>query len=314
MTIIAVCSPSFCQNEQVRSLAYQTFHPKYRLVFADLPTEMRPPQLVAFLQGANIAIIGKEQITRDLLAQIPGLQAISKYGVGLDNVDIEACKQFGVRVLWKAGVNADSAAEHTIGLMLSAIRNISRSDRLFHQGIWWKNGGNQLIGKKVGIIGFGAIGSRVASMLKAFRCSILVNEIDIQKDNAIRIGHHSKVSLDELIQESDIISLHVPLTTQTHHLIDAAKFKNMKPNAILINTSRGKVIDQAALKEALKNNIIQGAGLDVFETEPVLDPELFKLENLVATAHMAGNSQEAVLAMGKAAIDGVREFLLNRCH
>ncbi len=314
MTIIAVCSPSFCQNEQVRSLAYQTFHPKYRLVFADLPTEMQTPQLALFLQKANIAVIGKEQITRELLAQIPELQAISKYGVGLDNIDIEACKQFGVRILWKPGVNADSAAEYAIGLMLSTIRNISRSDRLFHEGIWWKNGGNQLSGKKIGIIGFGAIGSRVAAILKAFRCPILVNEIDIQKDNAIRIGHHTKVSLDELIQESDIISLHIPLTAQTHHLINAAKIKRMKPGAILINTSRGKVIDQAALKSALKDNIIRGAGLDVFEEEPVQDSELFKLENLVATAHMAGNSQEAVLAMGKAAIDGIREFLLNRCH
>jgi D-3-phosphoglycerate dehydrogenase len=198
--------------------------------------------------------------------------------------------------------------------MLAVFRNIARSDRLFHQGVWWKNGGFQLTGKKIGIIGFGAVGSRVATLLKAFRCSILVNEIDIQKDSAIRSANFEKTSLEDLLKTCDAVSLHVPLSPFTFHLLDSTKLALLKPGAILINTSRGKVLDQNALKVALMGGKLAGAGLDVFEEEPVRDSELFKIDNLVATAHMAGNCEEAVYAMGRAAIDGAREFLFNRRH
>ncbi len=311
---IAVAAPSFCRNAQVRSLAIQAFHPNHKIVFADSHNELADNELVSFLKDADVAIIGKEFISAEILAQLPRLKAIAKYGVGLDSLDLKACKNAGVRIYWQAGVNADSAAEHAVGLMLSVFRNIARSDRKFHQGEWWKNGGVQLTGKKIGIVGFGAVGSRVAGLLKAFRCSILVCEIDTQKDQAIRVASCEKVSLKELLQNCDAVSLHVPLTPLTNKMIDTAQFEMMKPTAMLINTSRGQVVHQTALKTALQNETIAGAAIDVFEEEPAQDPELFSLEKLVATAHMAGNSEEAVLAMGRAAIDGVREFLFNRYH
>ena len=312
--LVAIATPSFCRNADVRSLALKVVHPNHQVIFADTEHELAGPELVRFLKNADVAIIGKEVVSSDILSQLPQLKAISKYGVGLDNLDLDACKKSGVRVYWQPGVNADSAAEHTVGLMLAVFRNIARSDRCFHQGIWWKNGGVQLTGKKIGIVGFGAVGSRVAALLKAFRCSIFVSEIDFQKDNAIRAAGFEKVPFEKLIQTCDGISLHVPLSTQTFHLIDTPQFLRMKKGAFLINTSRGRVVQQTALKTALTEGTIAGAGLDVFEEEPVQDPELFKIETLVASAHMAGNSEEAVLAMGRAAIDGVREFLFNRYH
>lgn len=314
MKLLAVCSPSFCKSASLRTLVLKTVVPHHRVNFADSPQELEGEDLVKFIADADIAIIGRERITETVLSKLPKLKAISKYGVGLDNIDFDACKKCGIRVYFQEGVNADSVAEHTVGLMLSVFRNIGRSDRLFHQGVWWKNGGTQLSGKKVGIVGFGAIGSRVAALLKTFRCSLFVNEIDTQKENAIRASHFQNVSLDTLLSECDAVSLHIPFNAHTHHLFDAHKISLMKPHSILINTARGKVVDEKALKAALLSGHLGGAGLDVFEEEPVRDPELFKIETLVATAHMAGNSSEAVLAMGRAAIDGAREFLFNRRH
>lgn len=314
MQVLAISSPSFCKNPSLRSQVLQNIHPHHRVVFCESSEELQGDALIDFLSPADLAIVAKETFDFHTLSRLPKLKAISKYGVGLDNIDLEAAKKLGIRVYFQSGVNADSVAEHALGLMLAVSRNIARSDRLFHQGLWWKNGGMQLTAKKVGIVGFGAIGSRLATLLKAFRCSVLVNEIDPQKDNAIRAANFEKVSLDQLLSACDVISLHVPLTSLTRNMINAEKLALLKKNAILINTSRGKVVDQEALKKALIQGTLAGAGLDVFEEEPVCDPELFKIETLVATAHMAANSEEAVLAMGRAAIDGAREFLFNRRH
>lgn len=271
--------------------------------------ELTGANLLSFLQGADLAIIGKENITDTLLAQVPKLRAISKYGVGMDKIDLQACSKYGVTVLRREGVNADSVAEHTLALMLAVMRNIGQSDRRFHLGQWWKDGGRQLTGKCVGIVGFGHVGSRVAKLLQAFRCQILVNEIDEGKRASILAHGFELRELEPLIKDSDLLSLHVPLDPSTFHLINERNIRNFSPNAFLINTSRGQVVEQNALKLALQTGLLAGAGLDVFEEEPVQDPELSKLENLVATAHMAGNSLEAVLTMGEAAIDCLVDFL-----
>jgi D-3-phosphoglycerate dehydrogenase len=311
---IAICSPSFCKNEILRALALKTAAPHHKVIFSTKATELQGDDLRQFLSTADFALIGKEYITRDLLIQVPHLKAIAKYGVGLDSIDLTACKELGVRVYCQAGVNADSVAEYTVGLMLATFRNIARSDRKFHQGVWWKDGGIQLSGKTIGIVGFGAIGSKVAKLLKAFSCSILVTEVDEQKHDSIRANQFKIVSLDDLLMLSDVVSLHVPLIPTTARLLDANRLSLMKPKSILINTSRGKIVDENALKIALRNGKLAGAGLDVFEEEPASDPELFKIETLVATAHMAGNSEEAILSMGRAAIDGMQEFLFNGIH
>ena len=166
--------------------------------------------------------------------------------------------------------------------------------------------------KHVGIVGYGAVGSLLPALLSPFQCSFSVCEIDPSKWGAIQQQSFELSSLEKLLKISDVISLHVPLTSTTKHMIAAPQFSMMKKTAILVNTSRGQVIDESALKKALRTNQILGAGLDVFAEEPVRDPELFSLEPLVATAHMAGNSREAVWDMGKAAIEGVQAYLLQR--
>lgn len=305
---LAICSPSFCRNEKLRTSALATFSSTHRVKIHEGDEELTVPALALFLEEAEFAIVGKEKVTSSLLSQLPYLRAIAKYGVGMDNIDLNACAKTGVRVLWKEGVNADSVAEHTLALMLAVMRNIGRSDRHFHNGVWWKNGGRQLTGKTIGIVGYGHIGSRVANLLQAFRCRTLVNEIDDGKREVIRAQGFQRLDLDELIERSDIVSLHVPLDSSTHWLINERNLRNFSPQAVLVNTSRGKVVDQKALKLALQTKRLAGAGLDVFEEEPVTDPEFWNLDTLVATAHMAGNSLEAVLAMGQAAIACLADF------
>lgn len=241
---------------------------------------------------ADAAIIGLNKVDDLFLSRHPKIKVISKYGVGMDNIDLEACKRRWVRVASTPGVNAPYVAEHTLGLMLSLLRNI-------HKGIneWAKEGGTSLQDRTVGIIGLGAVGSHVERLVQKFGAQCFHNDID------------SGLTKEYLFENCDVITLHVPLTPLTKHLVNAQTLALMKPWSVLINTSRGGVVDQKALKEALKNKKIAGAALDVFEDEPCLDDELLNMENVVCTPHIAGNSKQAVLAMGRAAIENLKKLV-----
>lgn len=247
------------------------------------------------LDRARGAIIGLEPITVDTLSLCPDLRVISKYGVGLDNIDLEACQKRNVKVVHTPGINAKYVAEHTIGLMISLLRRIHQNSDLMRIGIWQKNGGTSLQGLKVGIIGVGHIGAHVASMIEPFGAKYYLNDLD-------PIGY----AKGTIYRECDVITLHVPLTKETKYMISMHEFFQMKKNAILINTSRGAVVRMAALKEALRQKMIAGAAIDVFEDEPCLDRELMKHDNVICTPHTAGNSKQAVLAMGRAAIENLK--------
>lgn len=274
----------------------------HRVVFWD------PAQdLAVFLTGKDAALIGRETIDDALLAKLPQLRAVSVYGVGFDNIDDAACATRGVALLVAPGVNAAAVAEHTIGLMLAVLRNIARNDRYLHDGIWNKDGGRMLTGKTVGIIGCGAVGSRVGALLRAFSCPLVLNDIADKADLAAEWGA-CRMSLQETVQSADIITVHVPLTRLTRSLFDDALISLMKPGAVLINTSRGPVVSIPALKKALKSGQLAGAGLDVFESEPIVDKDLFALPGLVGTPHTAGNALEAVEAMTDAAALKLRDY------
>ena len=308
--VIGVCSPSFSKNHGLRSLLAKEFS-DWKINFCESSTELSTKELVRFLEDTEVAIVGKEQIGKQLLSELPTLRAIAKYGVGLDSIDFSACDQHKVKVYHTPGVNRHAVAEITIGMMLSVLRNISLSDRLLKQGIWRKDGGQQLWSKTVGIIGCGAVGSEVARLLTAFKCRVLVCDILDKTDFCSQIAA-IQLPLDELLSESHIVSLHIPLTELTKHLIGSTELNLMGPQSILINTSRGTVLDQSQLKFALKTHKILAAAIDVFESEPCTDQELLSLENLLATPHIAGNASECVEAMGKAAISGVRDFVLSQ--
>jgi phosphoglycerate dehydrogenase-like enzyme len=264
-------------------------------------------ELVNYLTGADGVIVGLENITGDILDKIPTVKVISKFGVGLDNIDLEACRQRNIPVGWTGGVNRHAVAEMSLGFMLMLLRNLYVSSNQLKQAAWNKNGGTSLYGKTVGIIGLGHIGQELVSLLAPFHCTILANDTEDRSAFAAQTGIEL-VPKEKLYAESDIISLHTPLTALTRNLMNLAVFSRMKPGAFLINTARGGIVNEADLKQALVSGMIAGAALDVYETEPPTDRELLSLPNLVCTPHTGGNSNEAVLAMGLSAIEHMVHF------
>ncbi|RYE43289.1 MAG: hydroxyacid dehydrogenase [Sphingobacteriales bacterium] len=262
---------------------------------------MNGDDLVEYFTGAEAVIVGLEQITPSLLDKLPEIKIIAKYGVGLDNVDLNACRERSVAVGWTGGVNKRSVAEMALGFMLALCRNLYITSNQLKQQTWNKSGGIQLTGKTVGIIGLGNIGKELVDLLKPFNCNILVNDVIDIKDFCAENGL-KEVTKEELYSRSDVISVHTPLTPEMKGLFDSKVFEKMKSTAFLINTARGGIIDEKDLKSALQNNIIGGAALDVYEHEPPEDTEFLSLPNLISTPHTGGNSYEAVVAMGLSAI------------
>ncbi|MEK7197832.1 MAG: D-glycerate dehydrogenase [Patescibacteria group bacterium] len=245
------------------------------------------------------------------------LKVIANMAVGFDNIDVVEAKKRGIMITNTPGVLTDTVAEHAFTLMLAIAHRIAEADKftkdLKYQG--WAPMlmlGNDLSGKTLGIIGLGRIGSRVAHHavrgfeMKALYYDINRNEEFEKEFNAVYM------SLDDLLKQSDFVSIHVPLLETTHHLINAEKLKLMKPTAYLVNTSRGPVIDEAALAYTLKNKEIRGAALDVFEFEPKITPELLTLDNVILTPHIASATEETRSKMSALAATNIIEALEGR--
>lgn len=225
--------------------------------------------------------------TADMIAAAPRLKLIQKIGVGVNTIDLDAAKQRGIPVCNLPGTNARAVAELTLGLMLSVLRRIPAFDRGLRSGVWndtgLRDGIGELGGRTVGLVGFGAIPHILAPILVAMGCSVIYTA-RTKTDDAFA----SYRSFDDLLAEADVVSLHLPLTPDTEHVIDTASLARMKPGAILINTGRGGLVDQTALVAALAAGQIAGAGLDVFAVEPLLPGHpLLDLPNLVLTPHVA---------------------------
>lgn len=268
-----------------------------------------PEELIPFLQKCDYAIVGLDKITDDVLTQCPDLKVISKYGVGLDNIDFNACEKHGVQVVYPKGVNKRSASEEVIGSAISLLRNLYVTSNLLKKGEWKVQGGVQLTGRTFGIIGVGHIGKDLIDILKPFKCEILVNDIIDQTDYYNSVGV-TEVTKEDLYRRSDVITVHTPLTPETYHLLNADAFALMKDTAIVINCARGGIVEESSLKDALLNNTIGGAALDVYEKEPASDTELLEIPNLMCMPHIGGNAKEAVEAMGMAAINNLVEATL----
>ena len=268
------------------------------------------PNIVEFLKDADAVILGLEKIDRSVLEQLTNLKIIAKYGVGLDNLDVEAASDLDICVKWTGGVNKRSASEQALGFMLGLCRNLFFSAFPLKQGQWVKDGGMLLTERCIGIIGCGNIGTDLVHLLQPFNCRILICDL-LNKSEVVDTLGVTQVSQVELLAEADIVSLHVPLTELTHFMVDEAFFQQMKPLSYLINNSRGPVVKQEALKKALQQKTIAGAALDVFESEPPDDLEFLSIPNLMVTPHIGGNADEAVLAMGRSAIYHIKDFFSN---
>ena len=231
---VVVTSPSFCKSESLKSRLTSLFP---NTVFTEKEDCLSGAELINFLKDADCAIIGRDPITRVTLDALPKLKMISKYGVGLDNLDIDAMQQKGVAIAVTEGTNKRSVAELTVSFMIGLCHNIFLSAERMKKGQWIREGGQNLSGKTIGIIGCGNVGKEVIMLLKPFGCNILVNDIE-DKNEFCREQSAIETSFEILINESDIVSLHVPLTNLTLEMIDEKILHAMKPTALLINTSR----------------------------------------------------------------------------
>ncbi len=263
--------------------------------------------LYEFIKDSEALIVGLEPITADLLERCPNLKIISKYGVGLDNVDLDACKRLGINIGWKGGVNRLSVAEMSIGFMLMSCRNLYITSNLLKQGTWNKSGGIQLTGKTIGLLGVGYVGKELVRLLEPFGCKILVNDVRDQSEYYLEHGL-IETSKEDIFRQADIVSIHMPLDEFNHNLVNKEVFSIMKPTSFLINTARGGIVNEEDLEEALRNKQIAGAAIDVYMSEPPENQELLLQPNLISTPHIGGNAIEAVEAMGMSAINEVKKF------
>ena len=259
-----------------------------------------------------------DRIDRALLERLaPTLRIVATYAVGYENIDVAAARELGVRVTHTPGVLTEATAEIAVALLLDCARRLSEGDRLLRAGGWqgFSPGfhlGRSLYGSTLGIVGAGRIGRRVAETLRrGFDCRILVHSRSVREDWERELGARF-VSLPELLEGSDFVSLHCPLSEDTRHLVDAAALSRMKPTACLVNTARGPVVDELALAEALREGRIAAAGLDVYADEPRVPPELLALENVVLLPHIGSATHEARAAMGRLCVDSVIDFLSGR--
>lgn len=241
---------------------------------------------------ADYAISGQVAVSGDVLRAGKKLKLLHKWGVGYDNIDIATAKELGIKVARTTGSNALPVAEFALGLMISALRYIGYGHAELKKGHWSTGSlpGDtfMLSGKTVGLIGFGAIGQNVAKLLRGFGCTILYSKrqpLAAEEEAALGVRH---ASLDEILAQADVVSLHCPLTPETTNLIGREAFAKMKKTAVLINVARGGVVDESALVIALRDRVIAGAAMDVYAIEPLpADSELLTLDNLVVTPHLA---------------------------
>jgi len=235
-------------------------------------------------------------VTDELLARCPRLLCVSSNGAGYDTIDVAACTARGILVVNQAGGNAQSVAEHAIGLMLDVTRRISLNDRILRRERGFTREdvmGREMSGKVVGLVGIGHIGTRVARLARAFDMTVLAVDPYLTEEEIERRGAQA-VSFQQLLERSDFVSLHCPRTRETLKMMDAAAFGRMKKGAAFVTTARGGIHDEAALLQALTSGHLMGAGLDVWDKEPPpLDHPLLKLDNVVATYHTAGVTSEA---------------------
>jgi D-3-phosphoglycerate dehydrogenase len=274
--------------------------------------EVTPEGLLSVIESFDALIVrSRTKVTREVLSKATKLKVIGRAGVGLDNIDADAAKEKNIKVINTPDALTNAVAEFTIGLMIDLARKIPKADSSMKQGKWEKSKiqGLELKGRTYGTIGIGRIGQRVAEIAFAFGMEIIANDvIPISEQLVSRLG--IKVSSQEdVFTNADFVDLHVPLTRETQNMVNYSKLQSMKRTAFLINTSRGQVVNEADLLRALNDKVIAGAALDVFETEPPIREELIRHENLIATPHIAGQTNESQTKTGTQIVELVLKAL-----
>ena len=301
MSSVAVASRSFSRHPELRALVLERYSDAK---FNDEGLSLHGNSLIEFLSGYEKAITALEVIDDSILSQLPSLKVIGKFGVGLDMIDLHALKKYGIKLGWTGGVNKRSVSELVISFAVALLHRSVFANSEVRNGKWYQVKGYQLSDCTFGIIGCGHIGKDLIKLLKPFNCRILAHDIlnfkEFYEKNKVK-----SVGIEELIKKSDVVTLHLPLDDSTKNILNEKRLQMLKSSAVLINLARGGLIDEAILKKMLLEKRIAGAALDVFEIEPPTDKELLTMDNVLITPHIGASTEEAILAMGVAAIDGL---------
>ncbi len=304
MSQIAVASRSFSKNETLKKEILKNYpHVK----FNDDGLSLYGDSLISFLENAEKAVIGLEKLDDEILSKLPKLKVISKYGVGIDTIDLEALNKFNIKLGWTSGVNKRSVSELVISSSIALLHKTTLGNSEIKKGKWYQIIGRQLTNATFGIIGCGNIGKDLVKLLLPFGCSIISYDINHSKEFNIKYDIKA-VSLNELLESSDVISLHLPLNSSTQNILSEKELNLIKKDSILINFARGGLIDENYLKKIMSEKKLGGLALDVFEIEPLIKDDFSIYGNVLITPHMGGSTKEAVLAMGRAAIHGLENY------
>ncbi len=270
-------------------------------------------ELERALGGARALIVRSEtRVTAELLARAPHLQVIARAGIGVDTIDVAAATRRGIVVMNAPGANTVSAAEHALGLLLALVRHIPWANEAMRRGEWDRKRfeGTELRGKTMGVVGLGRIGGHVAQLARAFGMQVVAHDPYLPPDRASELQVRL-LPLEQVLQTADVVTLHVALTDQTRHLINAERLRHMKPTAVLINTARGELVDEQALADALQAKRIAGAAIDVFSVEPLpADSPLRRLDRAILTPHLAASTAEAQERVALEICTAVRDALI----
>lgn len=293
-------------QDQLKNMVEEALGDRIEAVYYDTRTE-DPAALIKRSNDADCVVLSNFKYGRDVISQCPNLKMICVAFTGVDHVDVDYCKERGIMVCNCAGYSTVAVADLVFGFVIDLARNVIACDKAVREGKT-KDGlvGCELEGKKFGVIGAGAIGTRVMKIAQAFGCEVYAFSRTKKEIEGVRF-----VSLDELLKTCDIVSLHVPLNDRTRGMIGREQLARMKKTAVLINTARGPVVDSEALAEALKNEVIAGAAIDVFEMEPPVpsDHVLFGCPNLIATPHVAFASRQAFEKRAVIVCENVKQWL-----
>ena len=284
---------------------------KSKSIDYDIKTGLEPNELKSIIDDYDgILIRSATKLTADILENCSNLKVIGRAGVGVDNVDLDVATKNKILVMNTPLGNLEATAELTVGLMFSLYRHIHNANASTHEGKWEKAKfmGTELKGKTLGIVGFGNIGQRVAEICKVVGMKILTNSYSASGEVLNSFGA-KKVSTEELISSSDVLSLHTKLNDQTKNMLNKESIATMKSSAVIINCARGGLINESDLKDALNNDVIAGAAIDVYETEPATENVMFGAKNLLLTPHLGASSKEAQSNVAIDVANQVADFL-----
>lgn len=276
----------------------------------EVATDLDQKELIEKIPGFDVMIVRSgTKVTGEILDAARDLKLIVRAGVGLDNIDLDHAGELGIQVENTPETSTTAVSELTLALMLAWARNIPKADRSLKRGEWLKPqlGGTELEGKTLGIVGTGRIGWEVAKRAKTFGVNLLAYDITEREEFEDLGGRY--VTLENLLMKSDYLTLHVPLNESTRHIIDTQEFELMKDSAVLVNASRGEIVEEEALVNALEEGEIAGACLDVYESDPTENDRLLKLDNVVLTPHLGASTEEAQRRVSVLAAEKVRDIL-----